>query len=240
MGLLREMLEAVGKREEAEICREYEEGTKEAYHFHFMERGEIQSSRPCKLVRPLALGLLEEDEKKSAAAKLDRLCRNRKYRIGTGFLSTPFILPVLAEYGYLNTAYQMLQNTKEPGWLTMVEQGATSVWESYNGFDENGHPRQSSFNHYSLGAVCSFLFTHVCGIQAAGERHFVIRPLPGGKLSFARAELLSPYGIVKSGWEKKGKQYAYRIEIPANCTAKIVLPDGSAREAAAGTYIFSA
>lgn len=238
MGVLREMLEAVGKNEEAAVCREYEEGTKKAYHFHFLEHGEIQSNRSCKLVRPLAFGLLDEKEGEKAAEKLDGICRKRQYRIGTGFLSTPFILPILAKYGYLDTAYAMLQNTEEPGWLAMVEQGATSVWEAYNGFDADGHPFPISFNHYSPGAVCSFLFTHICGIETLGERRFLIRPMPGGKLTFAEGVFASPYGKVRSRWEKTSEGYRYQIEIPSNCTAHVELPDGRVTEAAAGKHAF--
>ena len=239
MGLLREMLTAIGREDEASVCREYAEGAKKAYHAHFVKDGNIDSDRPCKLVRPLAFGLLEEDEAKRAAARLNELCVKRDYRIGTGFLSTPYILPALARYGYLDTAYRMLENRAEPGWLAMVEQGATTVWESYNGYDENGHPLQISFNHYSPGAVCSFLFTHVCGISIAGERRFVIRPLPGGALDWAQASFDSAFGKVFSKWEKDGENYRYEIRIPPNCTASIILPDGACHEVKAGTYRFS-
>lgn len=89
----------------------------------FFSEGAPDTDRQAKLVRPLALGLLEESQKKAAQKRLARAVENRQYRIGTGFLSTPFILPVLTEAGYAKLAYKMLENRQAPGWLYEVEQG---------------------------------------------------------------------------------------------------------------------
>ena len=235
MGMLSEMLDAVSRHEEAALCREYADGAKEAYLYHFVKDNDIDSQRQCKLVRPLAMGLLDGEAEKNVAARLNETCVQRKYRIGTGFLSTPFILPVLAEHGYVETAYRMLENEVEPGWLAMVRQGATTVWESYNGYDENGHPFKTSFNHYSPGAVVSFLFSHVAGIQIMGERRFRIRPFPGGSLTKAEVFWDSPYGSVKAAWTLESGIFRFTTEIPSNCEAEIVLSDGF-HQVGPGTY----
>lgn len=236
MRLLEEMLYAVGKEEEAQTCSEYSEGAKKAYNLHFVKNGEIISERQAKLVRPIALGLLDQNTQKKVAKKLNDEVVKRDYKIGTGFLSTPFILPVLTENGYSDTAYRMLENTKEPGWLAMVEQGATTVWEHYNGYDENGHPLKSSYNHYSPGAVCSFLFSHTAGIQVMGENRFLIQPIPGGTLTYAKASWNSPYGYVDSSWKIEDRKGTLRFTIPGNCTANLVLPDGQEMEVGAGEH----
>lgn len=118
----------------------------------------------------------------------------------------------------------------------MVKQGATTVWEHYNGYDKDGHPLDTSFNHYSPGAVCSFLFEYICGIRPAGERRFLLKPVPGGTLSFARAKWNSPYGTVTAKWGKEGKGFVYEVEVPANCEADIELPDGQKRHVGAGRH----
>ena len=221
MHLLSEMLDYAGMGEEAGACREFSEGARAAYNEFFVKDGHIAAPRQAPMVRALALGLLDEETAKSVAADLNADAERRVYTVGTGFLSTPYVLGVLTKHGYLETAYKMLESTKAPGWLAMVEGGATTVWENYVMFDEAGHPRRSSMNHYSPGAVCSFLYDTVCGIRIAGERRFVISPRPGGTLTHAEAKWLSPYGLIESSWEKRERGTKYRIRVPANCTAEI-------------------
>lgn len=238
MSLLAEMLHTVGKDDETKDCAEFSQGAKQAYNEFFVKDGHITAPRQAPMVRALALGLLDGETAKSVAADLNRSAVERDYTVGTGFLSTPYVLGVLAKYGYIETAYQMLENTKAPGWLAMVEAGATTVWETYVMYDKDGHPLGHSMNHYSPGAVCAFLYDTVCGIRAAGDRHFIIAPLPGGTLAYAKASWQSPYGLVESGWERSSAGTIYRITIPANCTAEIRLPDGSKRTAVTGSHIY--
>ncbi len=229
MGLLAEMLRAVGKEAEAARCAEFSQGAKQAYNHYFVKDGKILAPRQAPMVRSLALGLLSQEDALKVAADLNRNAIERNYTVGTGFLSTPFVLGVLAKYGYVDTAYKMLENTKAPGWLAMVEQGATTVWEVYHIFDENGHPKASSMNHYSPGAVCGFLFDTVCGIRVERENFFRIAPVPGGTLTHARASYRSPYGTVESGWEKQENTTKFTVTIPANCQAEVILPGGGCR-----------
>ena len=125
----------------------------------------------------------------------------------------------------------MLENRQAPGWLYEVEQGATTVWEDWEG--------TVSHKHYSPGAVCQWLFDTAAGIRVEGENHFVLAPVPGGSLTWAKSSYHSIYGKVKSQWVKDGEQICCTFEIPANTTAEIVLPDGKHYEAAAGTCSYS-
>lgn len=236
MGLLAEMLRAVGKNEEADQCEDFSDGAKKAYNHYFVKDGKILAPRQAPMVRSLALGLLSEKDAVKVAADLNQNAIDRNYTVGTGFLSTPFVLGVLVKYGYVDTAYRMLENTKAPGWLAMVEQGATTVWEVYHIFDKYGHPKASSMNHYSPGAVCGFLFDTVCGIRVAGENHFRIAPVPGGTLTFAEASYDSPCGKVESSWHILNDRTKYVITIPANCTAEVILPGGERKTLSAGHY----
>ncbi len=188
-------------------------------------------------MRPLALGLLDREEKKNAQTRLVKAVENSNYRVGTGFLSTPFLLGTLSEAGECETAYKLLLNTEKPGWLYEVLQGATTVWETWEGY--TGRGGDGSLNHYSPGAVCQWLFDTCAGIQGEGENHFVIAPVPGGEFTHAGASYRSLYGEVKSCWEKTASGVRYEIEIPANCTAEICLPDGKADIVTAGRYEYA-
>ena len=238
MSLLAEMLAATGREDEAAQCKEFAEGARKAYNFHFVKDGKIQAPRQAPMVRALALGLLDEDTSYKVAGQLNEDVISRNYKVGTGFLSTPFVLGTLVKYGYVESAYRMLENTEAPGWLAMVAQGATTVWENYVSYDDDGHPMMTSLNHYSPGAVCAFLFDTVCGIRVAGENRFVIAPVPGGTLTHANVVYDSPYGKVESGWKREAGQFTFIVTIPANTSARIQLPDGQCHEIIAGEYTF--
>ena len=236
MRLLEEMLLEIGNVEEASECHDWAEGAMLAYRYHYVKNGQIDSLSQAPYVRSIALGLLDEANEKLAAEKLNQLVILNSYKVGTGFLSTPFVLGVLANSGYVDTAYHMLENEEAPGWLAMPKQGATTVWEEYRGYDEHGSPRRISMNHYSPGAVCSFLFETVCGIRVDGENHFVLKPTPGGSLSYADAMYDSIYGLVRSRWERIGEKTIFQFDVPANCEATLELPDGTVKSVSSGHY----
>ena len=214
---------------------DYEKAAEEAKEA-YAKYAELDTDRQAKLVRPLALGLLDGEEKKKAQSRLVKAAENFHYRVGTGFLSTPFLLGELTEAGAAETAYNVLMNPEKPGWLYEVEQGATTVWETWEGYVGKGD--SGSLNHYSPGAVCQWLFDTCAGIRVMGENHFVITPIPGGTLTHAEASYQSLYGEVKSRWEKTESGIQYSITIPSNCTAEIRLADGRTENVTAGKYQF--
>ena len=143
---------------------------------------------------------------------------------------------MLASYD-LDAAYRLLENEEMPGWLFMPKNGATTIWESWEGTQAQGGI--ASLNHYSKGAVCEWLFKTMCGIRVDGENRFTIAPKPGGNFSCARASYQSIYGKVESGWVKNGDGYDLTVHIPCNSDATILLPNGEIHVVAAGTYGFS-
>ncbi len=228
MKIIGEIADLLEEKDYAALCGKYADGAKKAYDALFVKTGTLDTDRQAKLVRPLALGLLDGEEKKKAQRRLVKAVEDYRYRVGTGFLSTPFLLPVLTEAGETEAAYRMLENTEKPGWLAEVKEGATTVWENWEG--------NLSQNHYSPGAVCQWLFDTVGGIRPAGERHFIVEPVSGGSLTFADVSYQSLYGKVVSRWKKAGDGICYHIEIPSNVTAQIRLPGGKVIEAEAGFY----
>lgn len=137
---------------------------------------------------------------------------------------------------HMDAAYRLLENEQMPGWLFMPKNGATTIWESWEGTQTQGGI--ASLNHYSKGAVCEWLFKTMCGIRVDGENHFVIAPRPGGSFTYAKASYRSIYGEVESGWEKTESGCTFLIRIPENTSAMIILPDGSNQTVTAGTHKF--
>ena len=179
------------------------------------------------------------DLRSDAAARLVELIRAAGTHLATGFLATPYLLPVLADMGQAGVAYELLFSDTMPSWVYMIDRGATTLWERWNGIDEHGTPFES-LNHYSKGAVVSFLHRYVAGIRlldgAPGYRHFRIEPLPGGPITWAQAEHDCPYGRIESSWRLTGDELELAATVPPGTTAEIVLPDGQAHTVTAGRH----
>ena len=232
--LLAEIAAVLGRQEEAEAYRATADKAVKAYRAAFTENGVIHSDRQCEYVRAIAFALLGEEESQTAAATLNQMVVDNGYHLNTGFLSTPFLCGVLAQYGYIDTAYRLLLQPEAPGWLYEVNKGANTMWETWTGIDAEGKPHES-LNHYSYGAICGWLFGGVCGIHFA-DGQLTIAPTPHKALGYAKAVYDSPAGRIESGWRYEGDTVTYEFTIPTNITAHIHLPDGRTRMLSAGTH----
>ncbi len=199
------------------------------------EKYSYDTDRQAKLVRPLYLNLLDEKQTEFAKKRLLKALDNYGWRLGTGFLSTPFILYVLADMD-IEYAYRLLENEEMPGWLFMPKMGANTIWESWEGTEAQGGV--ASLNHYSKGAVCEWLFGEMCGIKVANNNTYIVAPKIGGSITHASCEYDGIYGKIKSEWKREGDKTTYRISVPANTTVKAILPD-SDHILSAGEYEFT-
>ena len=225
-----EIAAVLKKTDDEKHFKEYAERARVGYQ-HLVEgkKFSLDTDRQAKLVRPLYMHLLSEKQEAYAKERLIKALDNYGWRLATGFLSTPFILYVLADMN-IEYAYRLLENEEMPGWLYMPKVGANTIWEGWEGKD--------SRDHYSKGALCEWLFSEMCGIKVVGENKFEIAPLPGGKFTYAKTEYLSAYGKVTSGWKKTEKGYKFTVSVPANTTASLILPDGRKETLLAGEYTF--
>ena len=232
--MLAEIAQILGKEDDAKYYGEVAQKATLAFRDAATEDGKITGERQAPYVRAVAFDLLTEENKKQAVEDLNTLVVNNQYHLNTGFLSTPFLCQVLAENGHVDTAYRLLLQDTAPSWLYEVKKGANTIWETWEGIDENGVPH-ASLNHYSYGAICGWLFGGVCGIHLQNKK-LCIHPYPAKDLGHAKAEYLSPVGKIVSAWEYEGEEIHYSFEIPANMTAEIVLEDGQRRTLAAGKH----
>ena len=232
--MLSEIASILGKEEDASAYRKTAQMAKKAFRHIALKDGKISSDRQAEYVRAISFNLLTEEEKKQAAEELNALVVKNDYHLNTGFLSTPSLCPVLAQYGYIETAYRLLLQDTKPGWLYAVKKGATTIWETWDGINEKGEVKES-LNHYSYGAVTGWLFSGVCGISL-NEGKISITPQPNPQLGYAKAIYQSPVGRIVSGWKYKNDKPIYEIEIPSNTEAEVTLPDGRKRILTAGSY----
>lgn len=236
--LMAEMEEALGNFEKAKENRSFAKGCKHSYQALVQTPDfSLDTDRQARLVRPLAFHLLDDEQTEYAQKRLMQALEHYGFRIGTGFLSTPLIMDVLTQID-VEAAYRLLENEEMPGWLYMPKMGATTVWEAWEGSEaKNGGI--ASLDHYSKGAVCRWLFDTMCGIRVDGENHFTIAPMPGGHFTYAKASYTSVYGTVSCGWTRENGQTEFVVTIPANCTARLLLPNGVTSEQQAGTVRYA-
>ena len=237
LGIMADICELLGRKEPVKELREYSEGAKRAYQEMVTKpKFTLDTDRQAKLVRPLYMNLLSGEQTAFAKKRLIRALDNYRWRLGTGFLSTPLILYVLADMD-IEYAYRLLENEEIPGWLSMPKSGAVTIWEGWEG--PKSDSGICSLNHYSKGAVCEWLFDTSCGIRVDGENRFVIAPRPGGRLTRAKARYDSIYGTVESDWDKKDGKTVFTVTVPVSCEALVRLPDGSERIQTTGTATYS-
>ncbi|WP_241038573.1 family 78 glycoside hydrolase catalytic domain [Blastococcus litoris] len=233
--------DVLGRPGDAARYAELADRARDAWRAEYVdERGRLTPDTQANHVRALAFDLVPDALRPAVAERLVELIRKADTHLGTGFLATPFLLPVLADSGHLDVAYELLLQDSEPSWLVMVDRGATTVWERWNGVSAEGVPHES-LNHYSKGAVISFLHRYTAGIELVepAYRRFRVRPRPGGGLTSAEAAHESPYGRIESAWTLDGDRFALRVVVPAGTTAEIVLPDGSVDGAGPGTHTYN-
>ena len=192
----------------------------------------FDTNRQAKLVRPLYLKLLSEQQKDFAEKRLIEALDFYGWRLGTGFLSTPFILNVLSNINP-EYAYKLLENEEMPGWLYMAKNNTGTIWEGWEG--PNAQQGISSLNHYSKGAMVEWLFNGMCGINIEGENKFLLKPIIGGNLKYAKASYESIYGKVSLSWEKKEEKTIINIIVPDNTEAHFIYQNIS-EVLKAGTY----
>ena len=266
-----EMAEALGYNEDTTLYRQMAEERKAFYLSHYIDAetgkalcSNFDTTRDGQLcdyqamyVLPLAFGIIDDTMIRqkmtdNLVATIERtnstdqgvICPT--YSLMTGFVTTAWICQALSENGRADVAYRLLQSTTYPSWLYPVTQGATTIWErlnSYNDFEGfGGNNSMNSFNHYSFGAVGQWMMTRIVGIErdpvSAGFHHFILHPIadPTQQMTYAKGWYNTPYGIIRAGWEYREGNIVYSFTIPAGCSATLIIEGREPQEYGEGEF----
>lgn len=208
--------------------------------------GRLTSDSPTAYALALTFELLADDAQRTrAAARLDELVRRNSHHIATGFVGTPIMCQALLDNGHADTAYHLLLQDTCPSWLYPVSMGATTVWERWDSMLPDGsiNPGEmTSFNHYALGAVATFLHRTVAGLAPAapGYRRLRIAPRPGGGLTSAAARLDTVHGRADVAWTRSADTLTVEVTVPDGCTAEVDIPGCATTELGAGRHTLTA
>ena len=217
-------------------CTEYEELYRNIV-------AEFQKTFVCKTQTEHVLALyfnLTADKQKTAAALAKMVVENGN-KLTTGFVGTPYLLHALSENGYAEIAYNLLLQEGFPSWLYSVNQGATTIWEHWDGINDKGEMwsrDMNSFNHYAYGAVADWMYGVAAGIRIDESKpafeHVILEPITDKRLGFVEASIDTKFGKVSSKWTFVEDAIKYEFEVPN--TATIIL-DGNSWEVTKGKYI---
>jgi alpha-L-rhamnosidase len=228
--LMAEMAEATGRYEDAKEYASLSERIKAAFNEAYVSHdGRIEGDTQTCYLLALHMELLPEDRRPAAAEHLVRAIEREDWHLSTGFVGVGYLCPVLTETGHAEVAYRLLLNETYPSWGYTIMNGATTIWERWDGWtEENGFqsPNMNSFNHYSLGSVGEWLYRYVAGIDlgSPGYGRIIIHPRPGGGLTHARGEYDSVRGRISSSWKVEGDRFTLEVLVPPNTTATVHVP----------------
>ncbi|NUR91207.1 MAG: family 78 glycoside hydrolase catalytic domain, partial [Nonomuraea sp.] len=222
---LAELAGALGRTADEREYLELHAKVRQAFRNAFVQGpGVVASGTQTAYVLAIAAGLLEEHELPRAGARLVADIRARGGHLSTGFLGTPYLLDALTSTGHLETAYGLLLQDTFPSWLyPIVHGGATTMWERWDGWtDHRGlqDPGMNSFNHYAYGAVGDWMYRTVGGLSAGspGYADIVVRPRPGGGITWARTAHQTRHGRVEVSWRQGG---SLEVTVPPNARAEV-------------------
>jgi alpha-L-rhamnosidase len=232
--------QVLGRAEDATKYADIAESVRLAWRAAYLRAdGTTATDSQASYVRALSFGLLPDEARGPAVTRLVELIRDEETHLGTGFLSTGDLLPVLVEAGREDVAYELLLQRSAPSWLYMVDKRATTIWESWEGIDHEGNAHDS-LNHYSKGTVLRFLHEYTLGLRqdrgSVAWRSIVIAPIPGPGLTWAHGSHETPNGTIRVHWQLDGDELRIDADIPAETTARIVFPDGTEYTTGPGRY----
>jgi alpha-L-rhamnosidase len=230
--LMADMAQAIGRADDQRTYLALFNDIRTAFQKKYVSSdGHVFGETQTGYVLCLAFDLMPENLREKAALYLVENIRKRDDHLSTGFIGVKYLNPVLSDNGYLDIAYKLLFNKTFPSWGYPILQGATTIWERWDGWTkEKGFQDagMNSFNHYSMGSVGEWLYRYVGGIDlhpdAVAYKKIMIHPRPNRGLKFANAEYASIYGLIRSSWKLAQGKINLDVVIPTNTSAVVYVP----------------
>lgn len=230
--LLSKAAEVLSRRSAAQKYSKLAERVRSAFRREFVTPGgRLASNTQTAYILALMFDLLKEDQRPEAAQRLVADIRRKDTHLTAGFVGSSYLCAVLARFGYLDVAYDLLLQESYPSWLFPVKVGATTIWERWDGQRPDGSfqdPEMNSFNHYAYGAIGDWMYRVVAGLANdpahPGYRQAIVQPKLGGGLTWASAALESMVGRYAVSWSREGDKMELNVTVPANGAAEVHLP----------------
>jgi alpha-L-rhamnosidase len=227
-----------GHEEDAAGYEDLSRQMRAAFERKFFDPGKATygNGSQTSMLLPLALGITPEDVRPKVVASLTRkIEQESNSHIGVGLIGAQWLMRTLSDTGHPDLAYRIATQKDYPGWGYMVEKGATTVWELWNG--DTADPAMNSGNHVmQIGDLGIWLYAYLGGIrsdpEAPGFQRTIVDPFVPSALQFVHASHQSMYGKIVSDWKRAGEQLSLHVTVPPNTTAVVYVPsrDGAVTE----------
>lgn len=219
-----------GKTADADEYSKTAEIVKNAFNQKFSISDEVKYSNNTCTANILALAfdlVPEEHREKITDNLLQKILSENDGHVGNGLIGGQWLMRTLTQNGHADVAYKLATQNTYPSWGYMVEKGATTIWELWNG--DTGDPGMNSGNHVMLlGDLIIWYYEDLAGIKAdpenPGFKHIIMKPSVSGDLTSVEASFNSMYGTIKSAWKTESGEFLWNITIPANTTATVYIP----------------
>jgi alpha-L-rhamnosidase len=249
---LAKMAKALGHDDDARGYEALAASIRQAFQRNYVDRaGKLAGDTQGSYALALHFRLAPEELRAQAVRHMLRKLEDYGNRFSTGIITTHKMLLALSANGENETAYRLFEGRECPSWGYMIEHGATTIWERWDGFvagrqfsgvtDARGTDKlqlpletgfhtntMNSFNHQEFGAVGEWMYRVILGIEpdetAPGYKHFHVRPRPGGSLTYARGSLASVRGLIEVAWRRAGGTFSLDLTVPPNTSATVSVP----------------
>jgi len=196
---------------------------------------------------PLAFGIVPDDCREDVVKQVvENTCIKNKGHVSCGVIGISWLLRALSDNGFADVAYLLATQKSYPSWGYMAEQGATTIWELWNG--DKASPKMNSGNHVMLlGDLLTWCYQYLGGIRTVDHgfttvpayKHFTLKPaFDIEDCEWTNVSYDTPYGTIESKWRKTLQHLDWHVVVPCNTTADVYLPDGSVKTIGSGTYDF--
>ena len=220
--------EVLGKEERKKEYEELLANIRAAYDAEYIsEDGRVKNDLQGLYVLTLAMGLASDAKKDKVAARLAEKIHENGDRLDAGFMSIKYLMDVLTDCGYADTAKAILYQEACPSWLYEVNHGSTTIWETWSAMSEDNKPSTFSYNHYAFGCVGDWMYRTLLGVRslAPGYKKFRIQPDFGYDLTDAKGSYDSVNGTISFAWCKSGRDSVrYELRVPVNAAAEVTFP----------------
>lgn len=220
----------LGHKEDASLYATFADTLKNAFNrdYYNTELGQYDNGTQTSYILPLAFGMVPEGQRTRVFNNLVKnIVEKSNSHVSTGLVGGQYLYRVLSDNGRADLAYTIATQPDYPGFGYMVSQGATTIWELWNG--DTADPAMNSGNHVMLiGDFVTWLFGYLAGIMPdagqPGFKHIIMKPHIAGDLNHVKASYHSLRGEILSEWHNNTNQFEWNITIPPNTSATIYLP----------------
>ena len=212
----------LGKKAEKRYYSDLAQKIQSAFLHKFVDEGagRVGNSSQTALSCALYQELVETEKAEKIVESLIQNIVDNGNKLDFGILGAKYTLNSLSRFGFSDVAYQLINHTAYPGWGHWIARGATTLWEDWKGV--------SSRNHIMFGDVSAWFYKNITGIQPdpeqPGFKHFYVRPFFPPDMEWAKATVTSPYGPIKSHWQRQSEKVRLELVVPVNTRATVELP----------------